>query len=217
MAYARWLHPLRGAIPPAEFLNVAEVTGEAILLSRAILASIGRDFARLSGNLRDAVYFSYGPLRRHLLHDDFLADLGSFLQSTAIPAARFEVRIAEGLFVSLPAALAAGLQAAGIRIVIDEVGRGMSSLDRLARSPIWGMQLDRGWTASICTDDVARRVCGAGIASATALGIMPVATGVDHEAQRQALMALGCRLGSGDFFPAIAAASATRRAGDVKP
>ncbi len=216
VAYARWLHPLRGSIAPAEFLNLAEVTGESVSLSRAILRAVGHDFARLSAVVRDTVHFSYGPLRRHLLHDEFLSDLRAFLQRSGMPAARFEVRIAESLFVSLPAASCADLEAAGIRIVIDEVGRGTSSLDRLARSPIWGMQLDRAWIGSICSDDVARRVCGAGIASATALHIVPVATGVDQETQRQALLQLGCRLGSGDLFPAVVTAPAARRAGDVR-
>jgi EAL domain-containing protein (putative c-di-GMP-specific phosphodiesterase class I) len=47
---------------------------------------------------------------------------------------------------------------------------------------------------------VALKVCKAGIGAAVALGLTPIATGVDDAAQRDALMALGCRHGSGDLF-----------------
>jgi EAL domain-containing protein (putative c-di-GMP-specific phosphodiesterase class I) len=76
----------------------------------------------------------------------------------------------------------------------------MGSLDGLARAPIWGMQLDRAWVTALRNDDVALRVCRAGIGVAAALGLTPIATGVDDEAQRRALIALGCRYGSGDLY-----------------
>jgi EAL domain-containing protein (putative c-di-GMP-specific phosphodiesterase class I) len=47
---------------------------------------------------------------------------------------------------------------------------------------------------------VALKVCRAGISAAAALGVTPIATGVDDEAQREALLALGCRHGSGDLY-----------------
>ena len=216
VAYAQWLHPLRGRMPAAEFLSLADVTGEAVAMSRALLHAIGRDFDRLSAQLQAGVRFSYGPLRRHLLHADFLTDVSTFLAKAAIPAARFEVRIAESVFVSLPAALCDGLRSRAIHVLIDEVGRGAGSLHQLARTPLWGMQLDRVWVGSLCTDDVARRVCKAGIAAATALGVVPVACDVDSEPQRQALLALGCRVGSGDVFPASWSTTVARRTGDLQ-
>jgi EAL domain-containing protein (putative c-di-GMP-specific phosphodiesterase class I) len=50
------------------------------------------------------------------------------------------------------------------------------------------------------SDAVARKVCRAGIGMAAALGLTPIATGVDDREQCDALLALGCRLGSGDLF-----------------
>src|SRR2546429_2568999 len=76
----------------------------------------------------------------------------------------------------------------------------MGSLDLLARAAIWGLQLDRAWVTALRSDAVARKVCHAGIGMATALGVTPIATGVDDPEQREALLALGCRLGSGDLF-----------------
>ncbi len=200
IAYARWIHPLRGAVPPAEFLNVAKVTGQALALSRALLRSLRGELIRLAPDPRASIALSYGPLRQHVLHADFLADLNAFLEDSSIPPEQFEVRIAESVFVSLPPSLCAGIKKLGAQIMIDEVGRGSGSLDLMARAPLSGIQLDRAWVNSICTDDIARRVCEAGIVSAKALRIMPVAAGVDTEAQRQVLLELGCELGSGDLF-----------------
>ena len=99
----------------------------------------------------------------------------------------------------------------GIQLVIDEVGRGMSSLVRLARAPLWGLQLDRSWATALRRDPVALKVCRAGMSVATALGLTPIATGVDDPDQRQALLALGCRHGMGDLYegPAPEATAAT--------
>jgi EAL domain-containing protein (putative c-di-GMP-specific phosphodiesterase class I) len=97
-------------------------------------------------------------------------------------------------------ALYQDLQRLGVQIVIDEIGRGFGSLDRLARAPIWGLQLDRAWVTALRSDSVALRVCRAGISAAVALGVTPIATGVDDAAQREALLQLGCRHGSGDLY-----------------
>jgi EAL domain-containing protein (putative c-di-GMP-specific phosphodiesterase class I) len=70
----------------------------------------------------------------------------------------------------------------------------------LARAPIWGLQLDRAWVTALRGDTVARKVCLAGISMATALGLTPIATGVDDAGQREALLSLGCRHGSGDLY-----------------
>ena len=87
-----------------------------------------------------------------------------------------------------------------MQLVVDEVGRGLGSLDGLARAPIWGLQLDRAWVTALRSDEVALKVCRAGISMATALGLTPIATGVDDQVQRRALLALGCRHGSGDLY-----------------
>jgi EAL domain-containing protein (putative c-di-GMP-specific phosphodiesterase class I) len=88
-------------------------------------------------------------------------------------------------------------------LVIDEVGRGMASLDWLARARIWGLQLDRAWVTAFRSDPAALRVCSAGLAVATALGLTPIATGIDDQALCDALSALGCREGTGDLFQRI--------------
>lgn len=200
VGYLRWIHPIRGEVRPVEFLRVAETTGLAVALSRAVLTCLQKDFAVLAPQWDADVRISFGALRHHILHDTFAADVAQFLADGAVPADRVELRIAEKAFIARDATFLSDLRRLGIHLVVDEVARGLGSLDRLARAPIWGMQLDRAWVTALRNDEVALRVCRAGIGVATALGLTPIATGVDDEAQRRALLTLGCRYGSGDLY-----------------
>ncbi len=202
VCYLQWTHPLRGDIAPKEILGVAEATGCALELSRALLRSFAADFGVLSARVPPDIRFSFGPLRHHVLHDEFIADIDRLLAMGTIPANRLEIRISERVLVALHASICDKLKQRGIRIVVDELGRGMGSLNRLARAPLWGLQLDRAWVKEICEDKLALRVCRAAIAATAALGLVPMATGVDNDEQREALLGMGCEYGSGDLFSA---------------
>jgi EAL domain-containing protein (putative c-di-GMP-specific phosphodiesterase class I)/GGDEF domain-containing protein len=202
VGYLRWTHPLRGEVRPAEFLRVAETTGLAATLSRALLDNLREDFESLQLREKPGVRISFGALRHHILQADFVADLSAFLAADGVPAERLELRISERSFISADPAAINALSELGVRLVVDEVGRGLASLDALARAPIWGLQLDRAWVSTLCTDPVALKVCRAGIGVARALDLIPIATGVDSPQQREALLELRCPLGSGDLYQA---------------
>jgi predicted signal transduction protein with EAL and GGDEF domain len=200
VGYLRWMHPLRGEVRPVDFLRLAETTGLATALSRTVLECLRSDFALLAPQWEQDVRISFGALRHHILQEDFVGDIKRFLAQGDVPAARLELRVAEKTFIAREAALFHVLHGLGVQLVVDEVGRGVGSLDALARAPIWGLQLDRAWTMALRTDEVARKVCHAGISLAAAIGLTPIATGVDDHDQREALLGLGCRHGSGDLY-----------------
>ena len=206
VGYVRWLHPLRGEIRPAEFLRVAQTTGLATSLSRSVLEHLPQDFEALRTQSDSDVRISLGALRDHVLHEDFVTDLHRFLSDAAVLPERFELRVAEKVFVARDSVDFRSLHRLGVQFVVDEVGRGAGSLASLARAPIWGLQLDRAWVSALRSDVVAHNVCRAGIAMAAALGLTPIATGVDDAAQRTALLDLGCRFGLGDLYGSLDAA-----------
>ena len=200
VGYLRWQHSLRGEIRPTEFLRIAAATGLAAPLSRTVLAHLRSDFAVLATRCAPDVCISFGALRHHVLQDDFLSDVAGLITDGGIPAQRLEVRIAEKVFITRESVHSEALHRLGVRLVVDEVARGMGSLDSLARAPIWGLQLDRAWVAALRTDPIARKVCRAGIEMAEAMGLVPIATGVDDRETRNALLELGCAYGSGDLY-----------------
>jgi predicted signal transduction protein with EAL and GGDEF domain len=199
VAYLCWVHPVRGEVRPEEFLRVAETTGLAVALSRAALSCLKEDFAALAPQWNSDTRISFGALRHHITQPHFKEDIDQFLADGAVPANRLELRIAEKAFIARDSAVS-DLQGLGVQWVVDEVGRGLGSLDALARAPIAGLQLDRAWARAVRTDEVALKVCRAGVAVATALGLTPIATGIDNETQRQILLDIGCGLGMGDLY-----------------
>lgn len=204
VGYLRWQHPLQGEIRPAEFLRVAETTGLGTTLSRAAMKWLQEDFVALSRRAEPDVRISFGALRHHLSHEEFVEDFQRFLTTGVIPPQRLELRISErNLTVRQPADLKP-LAAAGVQLIVDEVGRGALSLEWLARAPLHGMQLDRAWALASRKHKVALRVCRAGIAMAQALDLVPMATGVDDIEQRNSLAKLGCQQGCGDLYPQVA-------------
>jgi EAL domain-containing protein (putative c-di-GMP-specific phosphodiesterase class I) len=152
---------------------------------------------------------SFGALRDHVFHEDFLADMEAVLREGRVPADRLELRISEKAFMACDPTAVRPLRKKGVQLVVDEVGRDMGSLASLARAPLWGLQLDRSWTTAIRSDDVAQLVCRAGLSVANALGFAPIATGVDSSAQRDALLEIGFRFGLGDLYSAAASPNIT--------
>jgi predicted signal transduction protein with EAL and GGDEF domain len=207
VAYLRWQHPLRGEIQPAEFLRIAVATGLAVDLSRMALELIVDDALTHSpAQWAPDVRVSFGPLRDHIFHESFVDDVERVLARNVLPPERLELRIAEKAFVARDMHALRTLQKRGVQLLVDEAGRGMASPAALAAAPIWGLQLDRSWVSALRatgTDPrgaIAHKVCRATMSLATAFDIAPIAAGIDHQSQRDALLAMGCRFGSGDFF-----------------
>ena len=199
VGYLRWTHPLRGEVPAGEFLGVAETTGLATLLSRAVLAGLREDFAAIGSALPPDARISFGALRHHLLQDDFADDIGQLLAEGALPASRLELRVSERTFAAMHSSVYQALHRLGVQLVIDEVGRASPRSIGGAGAHL-GLPLDRAWVTALRVDPLALKVCRAGISAAAALGLMPIATGVDDAAQRDALLGLGCRYGAGDLY-----------------
>jgi EAL domain-containing protein (putative c-di-GMP-specific phosphodiesterase class I)/GGDEF domain-containing protein len=208
VAYLQWVDAVRGIVRPAEFLRVAEATGASTALSRSLLECLQEDFATMRPQLDPQVRISFGALRHHLLGDTFASDINSMLSNGVVPADRLELRIAERAYVSRDVRLWHALADTGIQLVVDEFGRQVSSLDLLARAPLWGIQLDRSWVAAAETDDVARSVCRAVIHLARGLNLTPIASGIDNVATAELLAGFGCEQGLGDLYSSPAYAGA---------
>jgi predicted signal transduction protein with EAL and GGDEF domain len=209
-AYLRWPHPARGEVSAAEFLPIAESTGIAAALSRWALTRFLRDIPALRTAAAHRLRFSFSALKSHLATGALRSDLEALLASNTVAPGDFELRISERVLAGLadPAATLRPLVELGVTIIVDEFGRGFTSLPRLARLPIGALQLDRRLALSASADPVARRAAGAALAIAHALGVVPMSAGIDDEAQRQLFMSLGCAEGLGDAFGAVSVSGA---------
>jgi len=211
-AYLRWPHPVRGEVAAAEFLPIAESTGLATALSRWALTRFQRDMPALRAAGIHRTRFSFGALRSHLSCGALRSDIEAMLASGAVAPEDFELRISERVLAGLadPGPLLRPLVDLGVAIVIDEFGRGFTSLPRLARLPVNALQLDRRLALAAFADPVARRAAAAALAVAKALELVPMSAGIDDEERRQFLRSLGCAQGLGDAFAAVSLQGAAK-------
>jgi len=211
-AYVRWSHPLRGEVAPSEFLAIADATGLALPVSRAALERLAQDLPALRDQHGEAMPFSFGALRQHVASGRLVRDCRQSLPSEEFTSGRLELRIAERTLATLnrPDRALGEMAESGISVVVDELGRGFSSLARLPQLPLYAVQIDRALVVAAGRSSAARRSCRAIAAMANALEILPIATGVDDEAARARMVEIGCAQGIGDHYPHDLAAVSAR-------
>jgi EAL domain-containing protein (putative c-di-GMP-specific phosphodiesterase class I)/GGDEF domain-containing protein len=200
VGYLRWVHPLRGEVPAGEFLALAETSGLAGELSRCALKCVLEDWPKLRALGNEQMRISVGPLRQHILDEGFLNDVAALFKDGTLSPANLELRISERALFSCDTALLQSAHRLGVTLIVDEVGRGISSFDVLAHAPLAALQLDRSWVTGLPSNEVNLRICRAGFGLAAALGLKSIARGVDNAEQRDALAALGCGEGIGNLF-----------------
>lgn len=193
-ALARWQHPVRGLLSPAEFIPAAESTGLIVPLTLHILDEALSQLAHWWGNGREfPVAVNLSP--RSLTEPDFTSSILTILNRHHLPARALELEITEDTLAHDPERAVATLFAlheAGIRISIDDFGTGYSSMRRLRSLPVSELKVDRSFVMGMLSnpgDDVlVRSVVDLG----HNLGLTVVAEGVEDAATMQALAHAGC-------------------------
>jgi predicted signal transduction protein with EAL and GGDEF domain len=205
-AHMRWVHPLRGEIPPEEFLPIAETTDLARAVSRAALECLALDLPRLRRQVGAELPICVGPLRHHLSSGHFLPDFFDSRHGDALTTGGLELRIAERTLSAMtePDHVLRALLDVGVRCVIDEFGSGSSSLPQLAQLPIAALQITRGLVVAASHQPSAMRTCQTIVALADALGVPSIAPGIDDEVNRVHMSGIGCSQGLGDLYPPVA-------------
>ena len=208
-AYLRWPSSLRRDIKPGDFLPVAESTGLALDLSRWALRRLRTDLPALRGLGHGEFRVSFGALRQHFASDVLNEDVCDWLASGEIAAQSLELRLSERVLsgLSSPGRVLRAFHERNVALVVDEIGRAHSSLTRLARMPLWGLQIDRGLITSAKRDAISANAARAAISIARALDLVPIASGIDDEDDRQRWRESGCVQGLGDCFGATLTAA----------
>lgn len=188
-ALARWQHPERGAIPPAEFIPLAEESGLIDALGDWLLERACREVAA-TADLSLAVNLSPLQLRRANLVDR----IDRILARTGFPPQRLELELTETAVIADPTTALATLEALrqrGIRIAIDDFGTGYSSLSQLQRFRFDVVKIDRSFVSRLGHDHDADAIVRAIVALGHSLGLEVVAEGVESHEQLRRLRALG--------------------------
>jgi len=191
-ALARWPHPRRGFVSPADFIPVAEETGQIEALGHWVLHSACHEAAGWPSALSVAVNLSPAQFRRS---GAIVEDVRAALAASGLAPQRLELEITESLLMNDTDQVLDALRelhAMGVRIAMDDFGTGFSSLAYLWRFPFDKLKIDRAFTQGLGGDGRVDAIVRSIVTLAHSLAIRVNAEGVETDAQREALCRHGC-------------------------
>jgi diguanylate cyclase (GGDEF)-like protein len=197
-ALLRWAHPVLGPINPSVFIPVAEQSGQIGAIGRWVLMEACRAAAGWPG---DAPPVTVNVSVEQVLSGTLLADVSGALAASGLPVNRLQLEITESLFVTdqkRVTAVIAALRTSGVRILMDDFGSGYSSLACLSSLPLDVIKIDKSFVQAANQDGGA--FIKAILLIARSLGLRVVAEGIETEAQRDTLCALGVEMLQGYLF-----------------
>ncbi len=195
-ALARWHHPVRGRIGPAEFVPVAEECGLILQLGRWALEAACAEAATWPSEARVAVNLSPAQFRQPGLPQL----VAGVLRGTGLPAYRLELEVTEGLLVDdTERALSAlvEIKRLGVSLALDDFGTGYASLSYLHRFPFDRIKIDRSFVNGLGRDADATAIVTAILALARSLRLGVTAEGVETEEHLALLRAQQCQHAQG--------------------
>jgi diguanylate cyclase (GGDEF)-like protein len=196
-ALARWVHPRRGIVPPAEFLPIFEQAGQMERLGEVMPYGALQAITAWDAAGADvpcvAVNFSGDELQNPKLADKIRWDLDRFDLSPD----RLTVEVLETVVVGTPEEIATQniikLSEMGCRIDLDDFGTGHASISAIRRFAIERIKIDRSFVTNVDDDSEQQRMVSAILSMADRLGLETLAEGVETAGEHAMLAQLGCR------------------------
>jgi diguanylate cyclase (GGDEF)-like protein len=213
-ALVRWQHPVRGLIPPLDFISLAEEIGFIIPLGYWVLNTACQQLAswrRRRPEFAD-IGISVNLSPKQLADPQLLARIRQVIADSRIEPSDLKLEITESAVMENPdqaITVLSQIRALGIELHLDDFGTGYSSLSCLHRLPITGVKIDRSFAEDIEVRKDAVALIRSVVQFAHDMGIQVVAEGLEAPAQISFLKAMNCDLGQGYRFsrPLTAAAA----------
>ncbi len=198
-ALLRWNHPIRGMVPPVEFIPIAEQSSLICQIGDWTIREACRAASKWPGDMFVAVNLS----ARHFQTSDIAAVVAEALRESGLPARNLELEITESLLIDRTDEVIAKLaqvQALGVTIALDDFGTGYSSLSYLMKFPFNKIKIDKSFVTASGTDGVARDILRTISALGEALNIQITAEGVETPEQVEFLRGIACHQLQGYLF-----------------
>ncbi|MGD0242882.1 MAG: GGDEF domain-containing protein [Streptosporangiaceae bacterium] len=199
-ALARWEHPELGTLPPALFTQIAEQLGLMGEFTRLMLKlSLTQHRAWAAAGMVVPIAVNVGP--DSVIDPAFPAMVTELLRREQVPGPMLALEVSEQTgTAAVSSSFFAQLAEAGVRIALDDFGTGFASMESLGGWPVDELKLDMSLVRPIASRSSFRTIVRTTVDLAHQLGVKVVAEGVESEAVRSELRALGCDIGQGYFL-----------------
>lgn len=201
-ALVRWIHPIRGFLPPGDFVPMAEQVGLINQMGELVLYKACK-FARELEKIAGPISISVNVAPRQLLQKGFIQIVESIINDIGLPAELLVLEITESAIIGdmvLASEILSGLKALGILIALDDFGTGYSSLSLLRELPIDILKIDKSFIRTIDGSahdfTIAQTIIGLG----KNLGKTVIAEGVETANHMKILRDHACYLQQGFYF-----------------
>ncbi|MBE7458922.1 MAG: EAL domain-containing protein [Zoogloeaceae bacterium] len=203
-ALVRWRHPERGLISPAEFIPLAEETGQIVALGGWVLDCACDQLAAWAAHpVTAGLELSVNISASQFLQEDFVDRVAQALERSGITPAKLKLELTESLMAGNADGVIKKMHALkdrGVRLSLDDFGTGYSSLSYLRRMPFDQLKIDQSFVREVLTDANAAAIARSIAALAHSLGLAVVAEGVETAEQRDFLNDIGCTKYQGYFY-----------------
>jgi len=204
-ALVRWQHPVRGLLPPSEFIGSAEQSGLIVPLGRHVLAEACMEAATWPEDSpgSDALRVSVNVSARQLVQPGWSDEVAQILAESRLRPRQLVLEITESVLMDdtdVTALRLEELRRLGVRIAIDDFGTGYSSLGYLRRLPVDILKIDKSFIDGVAEGPHESALARAVVKLASTLRLEAVAEGISTRKQLHQLRRLRCPYGQGFFF-----------------
>jgi diguanylate cyclase (GGDEF)-like protein len=202
-ALIRWQHPSRGLLAPAEFIALAEDTGDIVEIGQWVLTRACRDLAdrRLQRNGSPDLWMSVNVSAHQLVEPGFVASVKAALARYDVPPGCLILELTESVAITnttTSSSALAELRHYGVHVALDDFGMGFSSLRYLHELPIDVIKIDRSFVMN--QDGETHSMLQAIITMGQSLGLTIIAEGIEVSSELERLRGFGSLAGQGYFI-----------------
>ncbi len=199
----RWFHPKMESIPPDEFIPVAEENGMILQIGEFVIKEALKMVVKWQQELNKPLSIAVNISPVQFKDPDLLHKVESLLRLYGVQPGMLEFEITEGVLIQESEAIQTTLEAfekLGLKISMDDFGKGYSSLSYLRKYPFDIIKIDREFILDLEEVDSSKELIIATIAMAHSLGLQVVAEGVETIGQLEFLAEHGCDIAQGFLF-----------------
>ncbi len=203
-ALVRWRHPTRGLVGPGQFIPIVETSGQIKAIGEWILKAACKEATSWMKTVPSGIPVAVNLSPVQFTDPKLPEMIVEALEEEGLPPHLLELELTEGVLLKATPEVEESLRKlhdeVGVRLSLDDFGRGFSSLEYLCRFPIDKLKVDRFFVSSIAEIAHGGAIVSAIIALGKRLQMVVVAEGVETESQLEFVRAEGCERVQGYYF-----------------